>query len=396
MKRNPYSQKTNATAAGLKIMSAQTGAVSFNAVRQGEPLPSRLKILPWGDTRTTDGDLMRVNAQSVALLPQTQREMNWPHAHIDIEHASIPGTQLFKLAAANGSFPAILGWGTPRVVPDEGLFVEDIVWTPESKRAYEFPDLSGVVKHLADGTVVGLHSFAFCCHGKAEGVTAYSALLNPMEETMDKLLMALLGLKAEDDEAKKLERATKFGAALAALAGGGDDGVKAMSALLKLEPAKLAVLSKLDSARLTALCGLDADKLKALSAMDVLHLDEKVKLLSSMDEGAGAAMTALGKRMGTVEESLKTLAQDNVAARRAKLLGDAAAKGKAVPAAWLEKYGDNLAVLSDMIDGLPEDVVPLSQRSVDSSTARAVTPASKEVSEVAKVFGRKPEDLKGY
>ncbi|HPS07302.1 MAG TPA: hypothetical protein PLG22_07205 [Kiritimatiellia bacterium] len=388
MKRNPYSSHTNPVADGIRTLSALPPS-GFNGVRQGEPLPSRLKILPWGTTRTTDGDTVSVNAQTAELLPATQRELNWPHAHIDIEHATIPGTPLFKLAAQNGRFPAVLGYGTPLVIPGEGLFVDAITWSPQSKRAYEFPDISGVVKHLADGTVTALHSFAFCCHGKAEGVTAYSALLDPTNETetedelMDKLMMALLGLDANADDATKLDRATKLGAALAALPAG-PDGAKAMSALLKLDAGKLAALSQLDAAKLTALSQLSATDLEA-----------KIKTLSQMDEGSAAAMTALGKRLGTIEADFKTLSQDAAGLRRAKILSDAAAKGKAVPEAWLAKYGDNLAVLSDMIDGLPENVVSLSQ-SADPSARHRVTPDGKDAAEVAKAFGRKPEDLKGF
>jgi hypothetical protein len=322
------------------------------------------------------------------MLPGMQRELNWPHAHADIEHASVPGTPLFKTAAQNGTFAKILGWGTPAVVPGEGLFVEGIVWTPHGTRAYEFPDVSGVVKTLADGTVTALHSWAFCCHGKAEGsLAAYSALVTDPNQTetedelMEKLLLALLGLDETADDAAKADRAAKLGAALQALAAGGADAVKAMSALLKLDAAKLG-----------ALTALDAEKLKALAQIPAADLEAKLKTLSQMDEGSAAAMTALGKRIGSVEDTVKTLSQDTGAMRLAKLLGDAAAKGKAVPEAWPKKYGSDLAVLSDMIDSLPEDVVPLAQRS-DPDGTRRVTADNPDLTSVAKVFGHDPKDL---
>lgn len=385
MKRNPYSAHTNPAADGLKTLSA--GGGEPGGVRQGEPLPTRLRILKWGTSRTTDGDTVTVNETSAAMLPGMQRELNWPHAHADIEHASVPGTPLFKLAAQNGTFAKVLGWGTPAVVPGEGLFVEGIVWTPHGKRAYEFPDVSGVVKTLADGTVTALHSWAFCCHGKAVGsLAAYSALdgivtEDEEDELMDKLLLALLGLDETADDAAKADRAAKLGAALQALAAGGADAVKAMSALLKLDAAKLGTLT-----------ALDAEKLKALAQIPAADLEAKLKTLSQMDEGSAAAMTALGKRIGSVEDTVKTLAQDTGAMRLAKLLGDAAAKGKAVPEAWPKKYGGDLAVLSDMIDSLPEDVVPLAQRSVPDGTRR-VTADNPDVASVAKVFGHDPKDL---
>jgi phage I-like protein len=394
MKRNPYSARVNASAEGIKVLSA---AAVAQGVRQGEPLPSRMRILPWGETRTTDGDVMRVNAQTAELLPGTQREMNWPHAHIDIEHATVPGTPLFKLAAQDGKFPAVLGWGTPLVIAGEGLFVDGITWTPQSKRAYEFPDVSGVVKHLADGTVTGLHSFAFCCHGKGEGCSAFSALIDPTqtEDDMDKLLMALLGLDANADEAAKADRAAKLGAALQALLAAGPEGAKSMSALLKIDPSKLTAMAQLDPAQLKALSGLDAGKLKALSALTADDLGAKLKTLSSLDEGHGAALTALGKRLDAVEGSVKPMAQDFESMRRTQILSQAAAKGKAVPEAWLAKYGANLAVLSDMIDGLPEGVVSLSQASVSGVQPAGKVPSNDDASKVAAIFGRKPEDLKG-
>ena len=198
---------------------------------------------------------------------------------------------------------------------------------------------------------------------------------------MEKLLLALLGLDETADDAAKADRAAKLGAALQALAAGGADAVKAMSALLKLDAAKLG-----------ALTALDAEKLKALAQIPAADLEAKLKTLSQMDEGSAAAMTALGKRIGTVEDTVKTLSQDTGAMRLAKLLGDAAAKGKAVPEAWPKKYGGDLAVLSDMIDSLPEDVVPLAQRSVPDGTRR-VTADNPDVTSVAKVFGHDPKDL---
>lgn len=383
MKRNPWTSKANPGAEGLKMLSA-AASQGFNSVRQGEPLPGRMKILAWGDTATVDGDVMRINAKTVELLPVTQRQMNWPHAHIDIEHATVPGSPLFKLYAQNGKFGAVLGWGTPVVVDGEGLFVDGIVWSPESKRAYEFPDLSGTVKTLADGTVVGLHSFAFCCHGKAEGVHAYSDIIQTEDQDpMDKLLLALLGLTATATEQEQTDRAAKLGAALQSLLGAGEDGMKAMSALMKM-----------DTAKLTALAALDPAKLSALSQLSETDLKTKLTALSALGEGNGTALQTLVNRVGVVETELKTLGQDSTALRRSKILGDAASKGKQVPASWVEKYGHDLKLLSDLVDGLPEGVIPLGQTTVDGGT-RQTTPASKAEKDVAAIFGRKPEDLKG-
>lgn len=393
MKRNPYSSRVNTAGEGLKALSS---AVSARGVRQGEPLPTRMRILPWGETRTTDGDVMRVDATTAELLPETQRALNWPHAHIDIEHATLPGTPLFKLAAQEGRFPAVLGWGRPLVVEGEGLFVDEIVWTPQSKRAYEFPDVSGVVKHLSDGTVIALHSFAFCCHGKGEGCTANSALMEIQTETedelMQKLLMALLGLDANADEAAQAERAAKIGAALQALLAAGPDGAKAMSALLKLDAGKIAALSAPDKAKLEALLKLDAGKLEALSQIGAKDLTAKLAALSQMDEGSGAALTAIGKRLDLVETAFKAMSQDSSAARLAKILGDGAAKGKAIPQEWPAKFGADLAVLSAMVDALPENVVPLDQRALSQGQPPAKA-ENKDEAAVARVFGHDPKQL---
>jgi phage I-like protein len=212
------------------------------------------------------------------------------------------------------------------------------------------------------------------------------------DELMDKLLMALLGCSETDDEATKLARAQKLGAALQSL-GGAEP--KALSALLKTDTDRLAVLCQMDGGKLKVLCDLDGAKLKELSALSAKDLESNINLLSSMDEGQGAAVTAVGKRVGEVETTLKALSQDNTAFRRAKILSDAAAKGKAIPDAWLTKYGHDVQLLSDMIDGLPENVVPLSQQADPGSGKRSMTVPTGAEADVAKVFGRKPEDLKG-
>lgn len=188
---------------------------------------------------------------------------------------------------------------------------------------------------------------------------------------MEKLMLAFLGLDETADEAAKLDRATKLGAALRALADGGGEAVTAMSALLKL----------------------DVEKLKALSALGAEDLTAKLTALSQMDEGKGAALTALAARVGSAEERIKALSQSTNAGQRAALLEKAAAQGKAVPEAWLSKYGENLQALSDLIDALPADVVPLAQRTVVSGSRPAGLTASKDEAEVAKIFGHNPKDL---
>ena len=83
----------------------------------------------------------------------------------------------------------------------------------------------------------------------------------------------------------------------------------------------MSALLKLDAAKLGALTALDAEKLKALAQIPAADLEAKLKTLSQMDEGSAAAMTALGKRIAWGASPRGSIALERCARARAWLQG---------------------------------------------------------------------------
>ena len=138
--------------------------------------------------------------------------------------------------------------------------------------------------------------------------------------------------------------------------------------------------------------------IKKLAAMpegavdELSQCGEKVKTMSQTAKGFTDSATELGKRLALAEGELKTLSQNAQAAELRSLLAAATAKGKKIPSDWSEKYGHDLKTLSQLLDQLPGNVVPVTQLS--QTGLPASTPASGVAARVAALFGHKVEDLK--
>lgn len=356
-----------------------------NGIRAGQPLPARLKVLNWGLNRTTKGDFI-VNEKTARMLPDTQLANNWDDVCIDIEHASVPGSPLFKAAAENGKFPELLGRGKPVVVLNDGLYIDQVVWSPHGKRAYEFPDISPAVKQDADGVVVGIHSLAFCTHGATFGLHAYSATSNPNSQqdgiTMKNWFLRLLGF-GQDATDQQVEQKL-------------DSLADVLKLLGCVKPEALQMLCALKPDVLTALAGLKPDTLTTLSKLSAKDVDDKLKLLSTIGDGQKETLQAALTRLSALETTLATLSTQHTADRRSALLARAARAGKKVPKAYLDKYGDDLETLSALIEDLPV-TVPLNQRAVEPSTVQLSTASGQDgetESRVAALFGRTPDALR--
>jgi hypothetical protein len=153
----------------LKTLRVSNGALN------GEKLPSRIKIFSWGANDTTKG-IFNVGQKTLDCLAANQRSRGFERVALDYNHCSIEGssehTELLKV----GRPPMIFGYGRPNVVSRDGMYLEDIQWTPlggESARLFE--DLSPAIQE-ADGEVIFVHSVALTPNGSAHGLTFFSAV----------------------------------------------------------------------------------------------------------------------------------------------------------------------------------------------------------------------------
>jgi hypothetical protein len=199
---------------GLKTFKISNGAL------KGETLPQRLKFFAWGDNKSTDGNY-RAGEKTRSDLLENQKKYGFERVAIDFNHCSVPGTDTYKDLLKAGQPPLIFGYGRVQPVAGDGLYLEDIIWTPLGvQHARNFEDLSPAIQDQ-EGEVTLVHSVALTPNGKVEGLEFFSADLtttiqntqNSDNQTMKTIPLtffaAALGLPEAAEEKIILEKLTE-------------------------------------------------------------------------------------------------------------------------------------------------------------------------------------------
>jgi phage I-like protein len=195
-------------------------------------LPRRIKLADWGVNASVNGPVV-VNDVTARLLPMNQAKLGFDRVALDYEHNTVPGTPAFK---AETEPRKVAAYGIPLVIAGEGLFLDDLQYTPSGREfAREYIDLSPTPLQADGGVVTFLHSAALCRQGAIEGLSFFSVMMdeapvedgmqivdNPQEEAllMDKIMALLkkaLGLKEDADENAVIDGLKAFSAAGAKL-----------------------------------------------------------------------------------------------------------------------------------------------------------------------------------
>ena len=193
----------------LKLFKISNGAL------QGAALPARLKILNWGANETIDGPVT-AGPRTADRLAANQRQAGYERVAIDFDHCTVAGTGAHRDLTAAGQPPLIFGYGRVQPVPGDGIWLEDVTWTPLGlQHARNFEDLSPALRE-ADGEVVLIHSVALTPNGKVNGLQFFSATLTN-HTTMTNELAELLGLPATTSQENLLAELKKRLAAPALL-----------------------------------------------------------------------------------------------------------------------------------------------------------------------------------
>jgi hypothetical protein len=146
-------------------------AISNGALKQKE-LPSRIKVLNWGDNDICDGSTVKLDEFSIKPFDATQKKTGRTKVAIDFNHSTVPDTKAHK---EFGDKPNIFGYGVPSIIPGDGMWVEDIEWTPFGEQyARNCADISPAPL-LKEGRVVGLDSVALTPNGAIDGLSFYTA-----------------------------------------------------------------------------------------------------------------------------------------------------------------------------------------------------------------------------
>lgn len=312
-------------------------------------LPRRLKFLDWGNNPSAKGPVT-VSAMTAAQVPVNQQKHRWDRIAIDYEHNTLKGTPEYERSQEPR---AVAAYGTVVCVPGDGMFLDDIEWTPHGKQfAREYIDLSPAPLQTTDGTVIGMHSVALCRHGAVDGLQFYSVEIpDGGEKAMDwkKWLCGLIGAKEDVSDAD-------------------------------LQQGFLG--------KITALCA----EACAPFVATIEDLKTKVVALSAaVPEKAGETITALSADVTALKGQVASYAAETLKRDRADVLAQAAREGKivALSADAVEKL--SLADLSAHVAGLPV-TVPLDQRTPErivALSAEAVA-AGSALDVVARACGLDP------
>lgn len=342
--------------------------VALKAIRNGalgsDDLPARIKVLNWGTNESTKGHVTLDN-QSIAALAANQRRLGFDRVALDFEHNTVPGSIEYERSQEPRRVAA---YGTPVVVPGDGLFLENLEWTPVGRaEAKNFADLSPAPSLDAGGRVTFLHSVALVRNGAVHDLSFFSASTNPPKTNMPESITitefaSALGLKAEATKEDVLAK------------------LKTLTALTALDP----IVALVKDGKIVALSALEtrvegiAEQIKTIEAAKV----DGVVTFSADVNGKPLALTPADvvTRIAALESQLATFTAAGENAEKARVISLFAAEGK-VP------MGEDAKPMNeDALKALPLGVLKM---------LHASTPVTVPLTARGKKPGNEKESLKG-
>ena len=226
----------------IDINKLKTFKISNGALKH-ETLPRRLKFFAWGDNKSTDGNF-RAGDKTSAELATNQKRLGFERVAIDFNHCSVPGTDTYKDLLKVGQPPLIFGYGRVEAVPHDGIYLDDIIWTPLGvQHARNFEDLSPAIQD-DDGEVTLVHSVALTPNGKVEGLEFFAASVEapddaPAQPALSEKSLSLLsvaralGLPEAAEEKDVLEKLENVLRAAPGGAGTASEEITTLNARIK-------------------------------------------------------------------------------------------------------------------------------------------------------------------
>ena len=137
-----------------------------NDALQGKKLPKKLKVLDWGHNATPGGSV-KVGDNTVNSLPSVQSKTGFDRVALDFNHNSLPGHDNYQDDPRE-----VAGYGEPLVVPGDGVYLDNIEYTPTGEsHAANYSHVSPAVLLDDNGEVGFLHSVALCPPGNDEAAS---------------------------------------------------------------------------------------------------------------------------------------------------------------------------------------------------------------------------------
>ena len=285
-------------------------AISNAAMKSGK-LPSRLKLLNWGENPTVQGPVI-VDEVCMEVFSANQRSLGFERVALDFEHNTVPGAPEYERTKEPRDIAA---QGTPRILRGDGLYLEELTWFNLGKeKAPTYEDLSPAVKWDASNRLIFMHSTALTRNGAVYGLTFLSA--NNMNNNNPQLadaskfitLAALAGAVGLAATATEAEVAAKL------------KTLSALGTILKVEDDKVVLLPLADyDGRLKKIEDAAIKGIAVLSAT----IDGKVVSFTAED------VVKLGAKITALETSLNTDAKNREDLLKGELITRFTAEGKA-------------------------------------------------------------------
>ncbi len=322
----------------------------------GSPFPRRLVICPTGSSDARSRGKIVVNADTFDGLAARQDDMKLGmRLALDAEHCTVEGTPAYLA----GKEPrAVLAWATLSGSLAEGLVYDDIEPTPLGLEAWsnqQYQDISPAVFRRADGTVLAVHSAAFCRHGELDGLTISAAAAGP--------------------------RLAPFFAALSASTNPPAKPMKPTAELIAL----LAALG----------VTLAADADEATTTTAIKDATTKAKA-DAKEPGEPTAMTAIQAQITTLSTQVKAVTDERDEMKRESLVRRAGDEGKVIPLSAEMIKLTPLNVLEEMVNKAIPGVVPLGRKTPTAEQGDKPDTLSAEGLQVFTKMGLTEDDFKTF
>lgn len=155
-----------------------TAIQAFRAIRNdgwkpGE-FPDRIKVMDWGANENIFKYPVIVNDYTAEVFAQNQKNLGRAEVALDYNHCTCKESPEYQV---HGDKPSIFAYGTPRVVPGDGIWLENLRWTDYGRQyAKNVADISPVpVTNKKSGEVLALDSVALTPTGAIDDLHFYSA-----------------------------------------------------------------------------------------------------------------------------------------------------------------------------------------------------------------------------
>jgi phage I-like protein len=314
-------------------------------IAKDDPLPTEFRIAPWAMVKTRKGSVGCGPLTEQLLMENQIQAKRYPRIKLDLEHASVEKSPTFNPATPNAAEGDLV------MRPGDGLYMANVVWTPEGEALVRGGSKNGIspaVAQAKDGQIIFVHSAGLCNHAEIGGLTLFSAGAE----------LDLITFTAPTDTMD-------------------------IAALIKL--ANLFILA----------AGLPAVPDTATAdEVNTAATAAAEKIQSAMKQGVD--MMTCSADIGTLKTEIAQLKQMRIADQKKVILDGAVRDGKIVAFTAEQIEGMDLTTFSAHVEKLEAGKVPMEKRTLSGIQTFSASLPEEGVKAVCKSLGLSDEDFAKY